>query len=287
MTRPTPYTICVRGQLLDLSEPRVMGILNATPDSFFAGSRKQTEREIAERALQIEAEGGSIIDVGAFSTRPGAQFVSAEDEAERLMMALRVVRRELSQAIVSVDTFRADVARRCVEASLADMVNDVSEGRGSFDVARGAGVPPLGDAGPDSMFATVARLGVPYILMSVQPSVETMLGAWASEVAQLRSLGAKDIILDPGFGFGKTLADNYQVLAQLERLHVMGLPLLVGMSRKRMVYQLLDGSPESALNGTVVLNTVALEKGASILRVHDVREAVEAVRIVGQLQEAE
>lgn len=285
MTKPLSYTINVRGRLLDLSKPKVMGILNATPDSFYAGSRLQTEREIAKRAVQIMAEGGDIIDVGAFSTRPGADFVTEDEELSRLQEALRIVRKEHPEAVVSVDTFRTRVARWCVEEGLADIVNDVSEGTGDMSVQG------LKDEGmkveADSMFATVARLGVPYILMSVQPTVRDMLMHWSADVRQLRALGAKDIILDPGFGFGKTLEQNYQIMNELEKLRVMDLPLLVGASRKSMIYKLLDGTPQTALTGTVALNTISLLKGASILRVHDVREAVETVRIVEQLSVSE
>ena len=285
MTKPLSYTINVRGRLLDLSKPKVMGILNATPDSFYAGSRLQTEREIAERAVQIMAEGGDIIDVGAFSTRPNATFVTEDEELSRLQEALHIVRKEYPEAVVSVDTFRPRVARWCVEEGLANIVNDVSEGTGEMSVQG------LKDEGmkveADSMFATVARLGVPYILMSVQPTVRDMLMHWSADVRQLRALGAKDIILDPGFGFGKTLEQNYQIMNELEKLRVMNLPLLVGISRKSMIYKLLDGTPQTALTGTVALNTISLLKGASILRVHDVREAVETVRIVGQLSVSE
>ncbi|MBR1468994.1 MAG: dihydropteroate synthase [Prevotella sp.] len=266
------YSINVRGRLIDLAEPLVMGILNCTPDSFYDGSRKQTEREIAERAQQIVAEGGRIIDVGAFSTRPGASEVSEEEELRRLQFALEIVRREVPDAVVSVDTYRPLVARRCVEDWGADMVNDVSEGGRTGIV----GVP-IHEA--ESMFATVARLGVPYILMSVQPTIGEMLKSWADDVLQLRALGQKDIILDLGFGFGKTLDENYAVMGGLEKLGVMNLPLLVGISRKSMIWKLLDGSPETALNGTTALNTLALLKGARILRVHDVKEAVEVIKI--------
>ena len=285
MTKPLSYTINVRGRLLDLSKPKVMGILNATPDSFYAGSRLQTEREIAERAVQIMAEGGDIIDVGAFSTRPNATFVTEDEELSRLQEALHIVRKEYPEAVVSVDTFRPRVARWCVEEGLADIVNDVSEGTGEMSVQ---GLKDEeGKVEADSMFATVARLGVPYILMSVQPTVRDMLMHWSADIRQLRALGAKDIILDPGFGFGKTLEQNYQIMNELEKLRVMNLPLLVGISRKSMIYKLLDGTPQTALTGTVALNTISLLKGASILRVHDVREAVETVRIVGQLSVSE
>jgi len=261
---------------MNLAEPWVMGILNCTPDSFFAGSRKQTEREIAERAQQIVAEGGRIIDVGAFSTRPGAQEVSLEEECNRLRNALTIVRQEVPEAIVSVDTYRPLVAQRCVEEWGADMVNDVSEG-GQTGIVN----TPINEEG--SMFETVARLKVPYILMSVKPTVEAMLKAWAEEVLQLRAMGVKDIVLDPGFGFGKSKDENFDVLSQLDKLTVMDLPLLVGVSRKSMIWRTLDGTPDTALNGTTVLNTIALQKGASILRVHDVREAVETVKLFNKV----
>ena len=270
------YSINVRGRLVDLSQPQVMGILNATPDSFFAGSRKQTEEEIAQRALQIVAEGGSIIDVGAFSTRPGASLVSEEEETDRLERALAVVRNVLPDVMISVDTYRSRVARRCVEEWGADIINDVSEG-GKTGIVN----TPLDVR--ESMFETVAELGVSYILMSVQPTIHDMLIHWSEEVNRLHALGVKDIILDPGFGFGKTVEENYAVMAELEKLQVMRLPLLVGVSRKSMIWKVLDGTPDTALNGTTVLHTLSLQKGASILRVHDVREAVETVRLMQKL----
>lgn len=270
------YTINVRGRLLDLSQPLVMGILNATPDSMYSGSRKQTEAEIADRANQIIAEGGRIIDVGAFSTRPGADEVSLEEETERLKHALQTVRREQPDAIVSVDTYRPLVARRCVEEFGADIINDVSEG-GITGIV-GKEIHEEGD-----MFQTVAQLGVPYILMSVQPTLAKMMQNFAAEVQRLRDLGAKDIILDPGYCFGKTLEQNYEIMNRAERLLELDLPVLVGVSRKSMIYKLIGGDPTTALNGTTVLHTVSLQKGASILRVHDVKEAFEAIRIVQQL----
>ena len=249
---------------MELSQPQVMGILNVTPDSFFAGSRKQTEQEIAERTNQIVAEGATIIDIGGCSTRPGSEPVSEAEEMQRLRLALEVVRREQPHAVISVDTFRPNVARMTVEEFGADIINDVSEGS-------------------VEMYRMIARIRVPYILMSVQPTLRDMLLAFAREVQQLRDLGVKDIILDPGFGFGKTVAQNYQVMNELERLQVMELPLLVGISRKSMIFKLLELTPHESLNGTSVLNTIALMKGASILRVHDVKEAVECVRIVESL----
>lgn len=273
------YTINCRGRLVSLDTPQVMGILNLTPDSFYAASRQQDEEAIARRCRQIAAEGGSMIDVGAYSSRPGADDVSAGEEMERLRRGLAVVRRELPDAIVSVDTFRADVARMCVEEYGADIINDISGGQ--LD---------------RQMFGTVARLGVPYILMHMKGEPQTMQQApayddllrevmiyFAERVLRLRELGVKDIIADPGFGFGKTLAHNYELMAHLEEFRMLEVPLLVGASRKSMIYKLLGGGPEEALNGTTVLNTIALMKGAHILRVHDVRPAAEAVRMVTAL----
>lgn len=256
------YTLNIKGQLTDLSQPQVMGILNATPDSFFAGSRKQTELQIAARANEIAQQGGQMIDVGACSTRPGVTVATPEEESKRLRMALQVIRREQPALPLSVDTFRPDVARMAVEEFGADIINDVSEG-----------------ADP-AMFRMVARLRVPYILMSVQPTLRDTLLTFARKVQMLRDLGQKDIILDPGFGFGKTLEQNYLLMNELEKLQVMQLPVLVGISRKSMIYRLLDCQPEEALNGTTMLNTIALMKGACILRVHDVKEAVECVKMM-------
>ena len=259
------YTLNCNGRLLDLSTPQVMGILNVTPDSFYADSRQQTETDIALRTKQILREGGSIIDVGACSTRPGSEPVTEAEEMERLRFALAIVRREAPEAIVSVDTFRPDVTRMVVEEFGVDIINDVSEGA---------------DA---KMFRMVARLGVPYILMSVQPTMREMLLHFAREVDVLRSYGQKDIILDPGFGFGKTLEQNYEVMREMQQLDMLHLPVLVGISRKSMIYKLLDMEPSQALNGTTALNAIALTKGASILRVHDVKEAVECVTLVERL----
>lgn len=270
------YTINVGGRLMDLSVPQVMGILNVTPDSFYAGSRKQTEREIAERVNQIVGEGGTIIDIGAFSTRPGAPEVTEEEEMARLRKGLAIVRREQPKAVVSIDTFRPDVARMAVEEYGADIINDVSEGgiTGVVNV-------PLTKEGGDypAIFRMMGKLKVPYILMSVQPTLCDMIMGFAREVQQLRDLGVKDIILDPGFGFGKTVEQNYQLLHSMELLQEMELPVLVGVSRKSMIYRLLGVTPAESLNGTTVINTIALMKGASILRVHDVKEAVECVKI--------
>lgn len=276
------YTINIKGCLMDLSTPQVMGILNVTPDSFYSGSRKQTEMEIAQRANQIIEEGGSIIDVGAFSTRPGADEVSEEEEGRRLKFALDIVRREQPDAAVSVDTYRPTLARKCIEEWGADIINDVSEG-GITGIAN----VPLKQRQEEypEMFRVVGELKVPYILMSVQPTLETMMKGFAREVQQLRDLGAKDIILDPGFCFGKNLIQNYQIYNEMEKLNVMELPVLVGISRKSMIYKLLGGDATTSLNGTSVLDTIALMKGASILRVHDVKEAAEAVKIIEAMKE--
>ncbi|GAA6432014.1 MULTISPECIES: dihydropteroate synthase [Bacteroides] len=268
--------INVNGSLLDLSGPCVMGILNITPDSFYAGSRMQTEAEIAARAQQILDEGARIIDIGAYSSRPNAENVSPREEMERLRMGLEILRKTQPGAVISVDTFRADVARMCVEEYGVAIINDIAAGEMDAD-----------------MFRTVVELNVPYIMMHMQgtpqnmqqhPHYDNLLKEvflyFAQKVQQLRDLGMKDIILDPGFGFGKTVEHNYELLAHLEEFRVFELPLLVGISRKSMIYRLLGNTPQDALNGTTVLDTICLLKGADILRVHDVREAVETVKIV-------
>lgn len=265
---PISYTINVRGQLIDLGEPLVMGIMNVTPDSFYANSRVQTAEAIRQRAHQIVAEGAKIIDIGACSTRPGGVVVSAEEEMQRLAFALPIVKEAEPDAILSIDTFHADIARRMIEEFGADIINDVEEGK------------------DPEMFRTVAELGTPYILMSTAANLHDMLIDFSREVQELRDLGQKDIILDPGFGFGKDpVAGNYELLSVMERLQVMELPILVGISRKRMIHQLLGITAAESLNGTTILNTIALLKGANILRVHDVREAVEAVKIVGAMRQ--
>lgn len=278
-------TINANGQLIDLSEPQVMGILNVTPDSFYAGSRKQSENEIAARADQIICEGGSIIDIGAFSTRPGAAQVSAEEEMERMRRALKIVRGVQPDAVLSIDTFRPEIAKMAVEEYGAAIINDVSEGNingafGGADATNPNGETEENDSRYPAIFRMVAKLGVPYILMSTHGEMRDIMMNFAREVQQLRDLGAKDIILDPGFGFGKTLEQNYSLLNNMEQLLEFNLPLLVGVSRKSMIFKLFGTSPAEALNGTSVINTISLLKGASILRVHDVRECVEAVSIV-------
>lgn len=277
-----PYTINVKGRLVDLSEPQVMGILNVTPDSFYPGSRKQTEAEIRARVAEICEQGASMIDVGAYSSRPDADDISRDEEMDRLRRGLKIVREMYPDAVVSVDTFRADVARMCVEEYGADIINDISGG----EMDR-------------NMFRTVTELGVPYILMHMKGTPQTMqqspryddlmrelLLYFAERVQLLRDLGQKDIIIDPGFGFAKTLEHNYELMRHLDKLGVLELPLLVGISRKSMIYRLLGGTPADALNGTTVLNTIALLKGANILRVHDVKECVETVAIVKKMNEA-
>ena len=275
------YLINIRGKLVDLRKPRVMGILNATPDSFYEGSRVQTEREIAARANEIVAEGGEMIDVGAYSTRPGAAPVSEAEETARLRQALAIVRREQPEAIVSVDTFRPAVASMAIEEFGADIINDVSGGnaQGAF----GGEEASLGD-GDNEMFRVVARTHIPYIYMSSAKDIETMLLDFARKRQQLHALGQKDIILDPGFGFGKSLDDNYRILASLQELQAAGHPLLVGLSRKSMIWRLLGSTPDDALNGTTALHAVALMKGASILRVHDVRAAADTITLCERLK---
>lgn len=269
------YTINCSGRLVDLAKPQVMAILNITPDSFYAESRRQTEEEIRTRVQQIVDDGAQMIDIGAYSSRPGADDVSPDEEMRRLSHGLQIVNKLAPRLPVSVDTFRADVARMAVEEYGVDIINDISGGE----------MDP-------HMFRTVAQLNVPYILMHMQGTPQNMQDNpqytdflrevflyMSQRVNRLRDMGVKDIILDPGFGFGKTLEENYELMNHLEDFHEFELPILVGISRKSMIYKLLETNPQNALNGTTVLNTIALMKGASILRVHDVRPAVEAVRI--------
>ena len=270
------YTLNCNGKLLGLHTPQVMGILNVTTDSFYADSRQQTEEAIAGRTHQILDEGGTIIDVGACSTRPDSEPVTEAEEMERLRMALPIVKREVANAVVSVDTFRPNVARMVVEEYGVDIINDVGA---SADLS-----PLTPHHLPLDMFRMVSRLRVPYIYMSRKSTVKEVMLDCAEAVDRLRSMGQKDIILDPGFGFGKTLEQNYEVFKGLERMQALNLPLLVGVSRKSMIWKLLGCTPAEALNSTTVLNTIALMKGASILRVHDVREAVECVKMTQQLE---
>lgn len=274
-------TINIKGDLFPLDRPVVMGILNVTPDSFFAGSRKQTEAEIATRIEEILAQGGDWIDIGGYSSRPDATPVTADEEMRRLELGLEILRHDYPSVPVSVDTFRADVARCCVEKYGVAMINDIS----------------AGELDPE-MFQTVADLQVPYIMMHMRGTPQTMASLtdytdlmdeimlyFAEKVRQLRLMGVSDLILDPGFGFSKTLEQNYELMAHLREFGIFDLPILVGISRKRMIYQLLGGTPEESLNGTTALHTYALLNGADILRVHDVKEAVEVVRIVQKIKE--
>lgn len=275
------HTLNLRGKLYSLCEPKIMGILNVTPDSIYAESRTFDEEHIAARVQQLMDDGADMVDIGGYSSRPGADDVSPEEEMNRLRRGLRVVRRLYPEVLISVDTFRADVARMCVEEEGADIINDISGGMMDRQ-----------------MFRTVARLGVPYILMHMQGTPDTMQQAphydnlrrevmlyFAERIDRLCQMGAKDIIVDPGFGFGKTLEHNYELFHHLDDFNLFNLPLLVGISRKSMIYKLLGGTPQTSLNGTTVLNTIALMKGAHILRVHDVKEAVEAKRIVMKMKE--
>lgn len=269
------HTLNLRGRLLELREPQIMGILNVTPDSFYSDSRTPDEAHITDRVRQMMDEGADMIDVGGYSSRPGADDVTPEEEMDRLRRGLRIVRKLYPEVPVSVDTFRADVARMCIEEEGADIINDISGGMMDRQ-----------------MFRTVARLGVPYILMHMQGTPDTMQVAphydnlrrevmlyFAERIDRLCQMGAKDIIVDSGFGFGKTLEHNYELMNHLEDFAVFNLPLLVGISRKSMIYKLTGGTPQTSLNGTTVLNTISLVKGAHILRVHDVKAAAEAKQI--------
>lgn len=281
MSRKQPQYINLNGALMDLSIPRVMGILNLTPDSFFSGSRMQTAGQVVGRIEQLRNEGADMVDVGACSTRPGASQPSLQEEMDRLRKGLSLIREVWPEAVLSVDTYRSQVARMCVEEFGVAIINDISSGQMDSE-----------------MFPTIAQLGVPYVMTHMQGTPETMQQHphyqhilkevclfFAKRIDALSKLGAKDIILDPGFGFGKTLEHNYQLLANLHELNLFDLPLLVGVSRKSMVYKLLETTPDEALNGTTSLHTIALLKGANILRVHDVKEARQAITIVGKLEE--
>ncbi len=275
-------TINLRGKLHSWKRPIVMGILNITPDSFFDGGQYQLQADILKRCESILREGAEIVDIGAYSSRPGADNVSGEEELKRLSTALKWIRKEYPNTIISVDTFRASVAEEVVKNFEVDIINDIAAGE--LD---------------EKMFETVARLNVPYIMMHMKGTPQNMQlnpkysnliqeisNYLAAKVEQLSYLGVNDIIIDPGFGFGKTLDHNYRLLKGLNQLHLFELPILVGVSRKSMIYKLLEVEPKDALNGTSVLNTVALLNGANILRVHDVKEAVECVKLVQQLQNA-
>ena len=272
-------TINCRGKLLDLSSPLVMGILNLTPDSFFDGGKYTTEAAMLLQVERMLNEGAAILDLGGMSSRPGAVLISEEEELGRVLPALEAILRRFPTAIISVDTFRAEVAAHCVAAG-ASIVNDIYAGR--FD---------------EKMFETVAALGVPYIMMHMQGEPANMQKApkysdvtqeilhfFIEKIGQLRSLGVKDIVLDPGFGFGKTVAHNYQLLNHLHVFRMAELPILAGISRKSMICRVLNVPPAEALNGTIALHIVALQQGARILRVHDVREAMEVIQLWKQLE---
>ena len=269
----------IRGQLFDFSTPVVMGILNLTPDSFYANSRVEANKNLIQRAEEMLQAGATILDIGAFSTRPGAEEVSEKEEMQRLKAGLLLLKKELPNALLSVDTYRSNVAKMCVEEFGVDIINDVSEGgiTGRTNVLLEE---------EQQMFKTVAQLKVPYILMSVKSDIVSMIKSFVAELNELHALGVKDVILDPGFGFGKDLKQNYEVLYHLEKLSVLDAPVLVGASRKRMIQQPLNVDAAHSLNGTTVVHTLALMKGTSILRVHDVQEAVEAIQIVEQYKQA-
>ena len=281
MHRFVPFSINRKGELIEFSRPQVMGILNITPDSFYADSRATEEKSIASRIEQIISEGANIIDIGAYSSRPGAETIPADEEYRRLGLGMKILRSIDSRILVSVDTFRADVARKAIEYLGADIINDISGG--DLD---------------EKMFETAAQLNVPYILMHMRGTPENMasmtdytnvtvevIKSLAEKVNRLALLGVNDVIVDPGFGFSKTIEQNYELLKNLEIFHELDRPLLVGISRKSMIYKPLSSTPQEVLNGTTVLNTIALLAGASILRVHDVKEAVEAIKLVELTQQ--
>ncbi len=270
------YRIKCGDKFVNLYQPVVMGILNVTPDSFYDGGKYTCQSAILQRATQIINEGATIIDLGAYSTRPGAKNISAQEEYERMASAVALLREHFPDTVLSIDTFRAEVAKKIITEFGACIINDISGG--TMD---------------NEMFATVAALKVPYIMMHIQGTPQTMqenpqydnlmediCSFFAQRIEKLRNMGVEDIIIDPGFGFGKTLDDNYKIIAKLEDFQQFKVPLLAGLSRKSMIYKFLGGSPDTSLNGTSVLNTMCLERGANILRVHDVKQAVECVKLV-------
>ncbi len=267
MHRTIPYTLNIKGSPFSLEHPQVMGILNATTESFYEASRTTSRENIVSKAQAMIEGGASILDIGGCSTKPGLAPVSEDEELRRVSEALEAIRSELPEAILSVDTFRASVARHCVKEYGVQIINDVYGGQAD-----------------EHMFDTIAELQVPYVLTYDGAPWSKLMYELAERIDRLRLMGVNDIIVDPGFGFGKTLDENYHLMEHLEELHLLGCPTLVGISRKSMIYKLLDSTPEEALNGTTVLNTVALIKGAHILRVHDVKAAAEAVKIVGKLK---
>jgi dihydropteroate synthase len=271
----------VGGNLLDLSIPRVMGIINVTPDSFYEGSRVEGEKEIIETAVRMITEGADILDVGGYSTRPFAPEVTAEEEEKRVLSAIRLISGEMPEAVISIDTFRSEIADKAISEYGALIINDISGGEAD-----------------GNMFSVVRKLNVPYIMMHMQGMpgnmqnnpvyddvVADILKWFGKRIVSLQTTGVKDIILDPGFGFGKTIKHNFEILQRFGDFSVAGLPLLAGVSRKSMIWKTLGITPDEALNGTSVLNTVALMGGADILRVHDVREAVQTIRLIGKLKD--
>ncbi|UCG27407.1 MAG: dihydropteroate synthase [Bacteroidales bacterium] len=276
-------TLNIRGSLFELSPPKVMGVLNITPDSFYDGGKYMETATIITRVEQLLSEGASFIDIGAYSSRPGAAHIPEDEEYTRLKPVIALIRKRYPEAVLSIDTFRSGIAKRMVEEFGVDMINDISAGRMDHE-----------------MYETVASLGVPYIIMHMQGTPRDMqkkphyqnvtreiLTFFSERVRELKLLGVNDIIVDPGFGFGKTLDHNYELMNQLETFKILELPVMVGLSRKSMIYKLLKATPSDALNGTTVLHTVALLKGADILRTHDIREAVEAITIIEKLKEME
>jgi dihydropteroate synthase len=277
----TKRTLNIGGQIVDLAQPKVMGILNLTPDSFYQGSRMQSDKDLLAVAGKMLIDGADFLDLGAYSTRPGAEDISADEEANRLLPAIRSLKREFPKAILSVDTFRASIAEKAVNEG-AHIINDISGG--TLD---------------ERMFETTGKLNVPYVLMHTKGNPKTMnqlnqydnltqeiVSHLSERVAQLKAFGVKDIIIDPGFGFAKNIDQNYQLLNQMERFKILGFPVLAGLSRKSMIWKTLKISADDALNGTTVLNTVALQNGANILRVHDVKEAKECIAIFNKLRES-
>jgi dihydropteroate synthase len=271
-------TLAMKGRVLEISSPVVMGILNCTPDSFYEGSRLTESSALVETALQMLEDGATFLDVGGYSTRPGAAEVSAQEELDRVLPAIEAILKAAPDALLSIDTFRADVARQAIKAGAA-FINDVSGGEAD-----------------EAMFATVADLQVPYVLMHMRGTPQTMkeltqyddlllelVDYFQKKIYQLHALGVKDIILDPGFGFAKNIEQNYTLLKHLNYFKALNLPILVGLSRKSMVYKRLSIPVAESLNGTTVLNTVAVLNGADILRVHDVKEAVQAITLLNLL----
>jgi dihydropteroate synthase len=268
-------TLRIRGKMIELSSPKIMGIMNVTPDSFYDGGRYTSEQHIVKKVHQMIKEGADYIDVGALSSRPGAAPVSEKEEIKRLEPALNAIRKHFPDSILSVDTFRSGIAKFAVENFHVDIINDIFAGRAD-----------------SNMFKTIAALGVPYIIMHMKGTPQDMQRSpiyenvtkeifmfFSERLRLIRHAGVKDVIIDPGFGFGKTIEHNYTILKQLDTFKIFELPVLVGLSRKSFIYKVLNTIPEESLNGTTVLNTVALVNGADILRVHDVKEANEAIRI--------